>query len=74
MLGNTYTNKVLGTDGLLVEIYKQYGEVLHPEVLKVFNTAFDEDTLSQSMNHSSFEIGKESPATRLLSTNITFDI
>lgn len=50
LLMDTNTNKVLGADGLPVEMYKQYGGggegVLLTELLKVFNTAFDKGTLT----------------------------
>lgn len=49
---NLSNNKASRPDGLLGEIYKQYGDTLLPELLNVFNYAMEVGTLPLSMNEA----------------------
>lgn len=41
--------KAPGPDGLTIEIYKKYGDILLPKLLQVFNGAMEEEKLPTSM-------------------------
>ena len=46
------TCKAPGEDGLPMEVFTQYGELLLPELLKVFNASLEEGVLPVSMNRA----------------------